>query len=155
MYRMIVGRYSRWVMITVVWGLVVAAAPLAVPADVVESDPVVPELAVAGVEVVGGEAVATMTVMARRPVADVQIQVELSDGLERTAGEPAWRGGMAAGEVRIVEISFKLLKPGRRQVVGRVTLPADQAPKPSPVVLTVDHWLEVKPAAPSRSPTKE
>ncbi len=135
MYRRIVGWHLRWV-VMVVWGLIAAMAPPVVAAGVVESDPVVPELEVAGVEVVGGGAVVTMTVMARRAVTDVQIQVELSDGLERTAGEPTWSGGLAAGEVRIVEISVKLLKPGRRQVIGRVTLPADHGPNPSPVVLT-------------------
>ena len=140
-------------MIAVTLGLVMAAGPRAA-ADVVESAPVVPELVVDGVEVVGGEAVATMTVMARQSVADVQIQVELSDGLERTTGEPAWRGQMAAGEVRIVEISIKLLTPGRRHIVGRVTLPADRASSSAPAVLTTDRWLEVQPAA-SRTPAKK
>ena len=114
-----------------------ASAELTTP----PSAPVVPELAVGGVEVVGSEVVATMTVMARTDLPNVQIQIELPEGLERTAGEPTWRGQMAAGEVRIVEIAAKLLTPGRQQLVGRVRL-SDQH---TPAVYTADRWLDVQP----------
>ncbi len=141
------------------WPLVIAAAGLmvvlgaqpATSADAIGSAPVVPELTVGGGEVVGSKVVATMTVMARRPLADVQIRLELSDGLERTAGEPMWRGRMAAGEVRVVEIAVKLLKPGRQQVIGRVQL-QDAREQRAPAVFTTDRWLDVKPNAQQSRP---
>ncbi|MEW6325111.1 MAG: hypothetical protein AB1515_06965 [Nitrospirota bacterium] len=114
--------------------------------------PIVPELAVDGVAVVGGEIVATMAVMAREPMADVQIQLELPGGVERTAGELSWSGPLAAGEVRIVEISAKLLAPGRRQIVGRVKVPKGDA---EPTVLTTDRWLDIAPNAPPAKPRKK
>lgn len=109
--------------------------------------PLVPELIVAGPPVVGGEIVATLAVMAMEEMTHVQIQIELPSGVERTAGELSWSGSLAAGEVRVLEVSVKLLKPGRRQLVGRVTLSTGAAP---PTVLTTDRWLEITPAAPAK-----
>ena len=140
----------QWVMIALaVTALAVAAgagaqAPEPGPFD---RTPVVPELAVAGVEVLGGEIVATFAVMAREAQTDVQIQLELPEGLTVAAGQPSWRGEMAAGQVQVVEISAKLMKPGRQRIVGRVTLSSSS---PSPTVLTTDRWVDVKPSFPSR-----
>jgi len=120
-----------------------AEAPKPGPFD---HTPVVPELAVDGAAVVGGKVVATMAVMARETLADVRIQVELPQGVERTDGELSWNGPMAAGEIRIMAISAKLAKPGRQQIVGRVTLSGGA---PAPIVLTTERWLEVKPNAPA------
>ena len=105
--------------------------------------PVVLELAVDGVMVIDGEIVATMTVMARETLSRVQIQVELPAGVERTAGDPSWSGPMAAGEVRIVEVSATLKDAGRRQIIGRVML----APEGTPIALTTSQWVDVQPGS--------
>jgi hypothetical protein len=145
-------RCGVWLRIAVLAaGGMIATAALAETSetDPFATTPVLPELAVDGVTVVGGEIVATMAVMARESLADVQIRVELPAGVELSAGEPSWNGPMAAGEIRIVEVSAKLVKAGRRLIIGRVVLAGGA---PTPTVLTTDQQIDVKPSAPAATP---
>jgi hypothetical protein len=117
--------------------------------DVIESESVALDLSVDGNQTVGGGIVATFAVMAHRSLENVQIELVLPEGIRKTAGEPTWQGSMAAGEVRIVELSAELSAPGLKRIVGRVTLPPAAAGG-APQVLTADREWEVEKAAPAK-----
>jgi hypothetical protein len=120
--------------------------PPALPTSphVIESSSVDLDLSVDGNQTVGGGIVATFAVMARQLLGSVRIELVLPEGIQKTAGEPTWQGPMAAGEVRIVEISAELSVPGVQRIVGRVTLSAGAAGGPS-TVLTAEREWEVQP----------
>jgi hypothetical protein len=135
-----------------------AAAQLAEPGPF-DHSPVVPEIAVQGAETAGGTVTVTLAVMARVAQADAQLRIELPQGVTLEKGAAEWRGEMAAGQVQIVEISAKLMKPGVHQIVGRVTLDGSGAGDgagdgPAPTVLTVERVIEVKGAASPSKPRK-
>jgi hypothetical protein len=109
--------------------------------------------------VVGGTVTVTLAVMARVAQADAQLRIELPQGVTLEKGAPEWRGEMAAGQVQVIEIFAKLVKPGGYRIVGRVTLNGGGAGDgagdgPVPTVLTVERALEVKAAAPPTKPRK-
>lgn len=113
------------------------------PPGLINGAPVVLDLSVDGNQTVGGGIVATFAVMARRSLSSVQIQLVLPDGIQKTAGEPKWEGPMAAGEVRIVELSAELSTPGPQRIIGRVTVPPT-AEGGAPQVLTADREWQVE-----------
>jgi hypothetical protein len=113
------------------------------PPSSIDGVPVVLDLSVDGNQTVGGGIVATFAVMARESLSSVQIQLVLPDGIHKTAGEPTWQGPMAAGEVRIVELSAELFSPGVQRIIGRVTVPP-AAEGGAPQVLTADREWEVE-----------
>jgi hypothetical protein len=112
------------------------------PPGAITGVPVVLDLSVDGNRTVGGGIVATFAVMARKSLGSVQIELVLPEGIHKTAGEPTWQGPMAAGEVRIVEVSAELSAPGVKKIVGRVTMPSDAAGG-APHVLTAEREWEV------------
>jgi hypothetical protein len=113
------------------------------PPGSIDGEPVVLDLSVDGNQTVGGGIVATFAVMARESLGSVQIELVLPDGIHKTAGEPKWQGPMAAGEVRIVELSAELSAPGSQRIIGRVTVPP-AAGGGAPQVLTADREWEVE-----------
>jgi hypothetical protein len=113
------------------------------PPGAIDGAPVVLDLSVDGNQTVGGGIVATFAVMARESLGSVRIELVLPDGIHMTAGEPKWQGPMAAGEVRIVELSAELSAPGSQRIVGRVTMPP-AAEGGAPQVLTADREWEVE-----------
>jgi len=113
------------------------------PPGSIDGVPVVLDLSVDGNQTVGGGIVATFAVMARESLSSVQIQLVLPDGIHKTAGEPTWQGPMAAGEVRIVELSAELSAPGPQRIVGRVTVPP-ATEGGAPQVLTADREWQVE-----------
>ena len=115
------------------------------PPSAISGVPVVLDLSVDGNHTVGGGIVATFAVMARESLGSVRIELDLPDGIHKTAGEPTWQGPMAAGEVRIIELSAELSTPGAQRIIGRVTVPP-AAEGGSPQVLTADREWEVEKA---------
>jgi hypothetical protein len=116
---------------------------------VIESASVALDLTVDGNQTVGGGIVVTFAVMAHQALDSVQIQLILPEGVQKTAGEPTWQGPMAAGEVRIVELSAELSAPGVQRIVGRATVPPDTVGG-APRLLTAEREWEVQPASPAK-----
>lgn len=110
---------------------------------VIESASVALDLSVDGNRTVGGGIVATFAVMAHRSLENVRIELVLPEGIQKTTGEPTWKGAMAAGEVRIVELSAELSAPGMKRIVGRVTVPSADAGG-APNVVTAEREWEVE-----------
>ncbi|HXZ25991.1 MAG TPA: hypothetical protein VEI24_07210 [Nitrospiria bacterium] len=109
----------------------------------IESPSAALDLSVDGNRTVGGGIVVTFAVMAHRPLESVQIEIILPDGMQKTAGEPVWRGPIATGEVRIVEVSAELSTPGTKRIIGRVTIPPTTA-NGTPQVVTAEREWEVE-----------
>lgn len=124
------------------------------PSNIPDSDatPVTIDLAVDGNRTVGGGIVATLAVMARKSLEPVQLQIVLPDGVQQTAGDAAWEGAMTAGEIRMVKVSARLLTPGSKKFLVRVTLPPDTAGGTAKVV-TMERSVDVQPA-PAEKPKK-
>jgi hypothetical protein len=117
-----------------------------------ESPSVALDLSVDGNRSVGGGIVVTFAVMAHRPLESVQLEIILPDGMQKTAGEPVWRGPISTGEVRIVEVSAELSTPGTKRIVGRVTIPSSTS-SGTPQVVTEEREWEVE-KGPETKPKK-
>ncbi|HUJ79795.1 MAG TPA: hypothetical protein VLY45_05730 [Nitrospiria bacterium] len=105
-----------------------------------ESQSVALDLSVDGNRSVGGGVVVTFAVMAHRKLDSARIELILPEGMQKTAGEPAWEGAIAAGEVRIVEVSAELSTPGTKRIIGRVNIPSETAGGASQVVTAEREW---------------
>lgn len=124
------------------------------PPNLPDSDatPITIDLAVDGNRTVGAGIVAALAVMARKSLEPLQLQIVLPDGVQQTAGDAAWEGAMAAGEIRMVKVSARLLTPGSKKFLVRVTLPPGAAGGVAKV-LTMERTVDVQ-AGPAEKPKK-
>ncbi|HEX9758796.1 MAG TPA: hypothetical protein VGB26_13515 [Nitrospiria bacterium] len=74
-------------------------------------EPISLEVLFDGVSVQYGGWVLTVTLMANSEIAEIQLTVEKSEGLEVTAGKPFWEGALPLGREHVFEISMSLVKP--------------------------------------------
>ncbi len=93
-----------------------------------------------GVYQVGGELVITVTTRPLLPVPKIKIAINIPDGLELKAGEIAWEGSMSKGEERDLEVTVKILKEGRFEVMGIASI---EYPDGSRLVKSASGTIEV------------